>query len=55
MKNTKLSKLWDALQSSYWFLPNVIAGVAVALALILLELDRTGKTPDFWWLYQMDE
>ncbi|PSB21546.1 DUF2254 domain-containing protein [Phormidesmis priestleyi ULC007] len=51
MKNTKLTKLWDSLQSSYWFLPTLIAGVAAVLALILLYVDWMGKSPGFWWLY----
>ncbi|MBD2090219.1 DUF2254 domain-containing protein [Microcoleus sp. FACHB-1515] len=51
MKNTKLAKYWDALRSSYWFLPTLIAGVDFALALGLLEIDRSGKAPGWWWLY----
>lgn len=31
--------LWEALRSSFWFLPGVIVLVAVALALLLVQLD----------------
>ncbi|KAM3100764.1 DUF2254 domain-containing protein [Phormidesmis sp. 146-12] len=51
MKNTKLTKLWDSLQSSYWFLPTLIAVLMAVLALILLYIDWIGKAPGFWWLY----
>ncbi|MEP0920146.1 DUF2254 domain-containing protein [Leptolyngbya sp. DQ-M1] len=53
MKNTKLSKYWDTLQSSYWFFPGVILIAAIALAFTMLHLDRTGKsgTTHLWWLY----
>lgn len=42
MKNVKLSKLWDSLHSSYWFLPTIMAVIAIALAFIMLALDRAG-------------
>lgn len=51
MKNIKLSKVWDTLHSSYWFIPSVMAVVATILAFIMLMLDRTGKTIDYWWIY----
>ncbi len=51
MNNTKLVKVWDTLRSSYWFLPTVIAGTAFVLALGVLEIDRSGNTPGWWWLY----
>ena len=43
MKNIKLSKLWDSLHSSYWFLPTIMAGIAIALAFTMLRLDRAGN------------
>ncbi|BAY65675.1 hypothetical protein NIES22_57820 [Calothrix brevissima NIES-22] len=43
MKNVKLSKLWDQLHSSYWFIPAVMAVAATALAFIMLNLDRSGN------------
>ncbi|MGG6263963.1 DUF2254 domain-containing protein [Leptolyngbya sp. AN03gr2] len=53
MKNTKLSKYWDTLQSSYWFLPSLVLIAAIALAFTMLHLDRTSEsgTTELWWLY----
>jgi len=52
MRNVKISKLWDQLHSSYWFIPAVMAVVATALAFTMLNLDRTGKVDiDYWWIY----
>ena len=52
MRNVKVSKLWDSLHSSYWFIPAVMAVVGTALALIMLNLDRTDKVKiDYWWVY----
>lgn len=52
MKNVKLSKLWDTLHSSYWFIPSVMAILTTALAFIMLMLDRTGKAGlNYWWSY----
>lgn len=51
MKNARVSKLWDALHSSYWFLPSVMAVLATILAFTMLMLDRTGKSIDYWWIY----
>ncbi|MBD0390195.1 MAG: DUF2254 domain-containing protein [Nostoc sp. C3-bin3] len=52
MRNVKISKLWDQLHSSYWFIPTVMAVVATALAFTMLNLDRTGKVNiDYWWIY----
>jgi uncharacterized membrane protein len=52
MKNVKLSKLWDTLHSSYWFIPAIMAVLATALAFIMLTLDRSGKADiNYWWSY----
>lgn len=54
MKNIKLSKLWDSLHSSYWFLPTIMAVLAVGLAVMMLTLDRKGYYGTFeeWgWIY----
>lgn len=52
MRNVKLSKFWDQLHSSYWFIPAVMAVLTTALALIILTFDRTGKVEiDYWWVY----
>lgn len=51
MNHTKLAKVWDTLRSSYWFLPTLVAAIAFVLALGVLEIDRSGNAPDWWWLY----
>lgn len=54
MDNTKLSKVWDSLHSSYWFVPTLMAVVAIALAFIMLTLDRAGLSgpiEGLGWLY----
>ncbi|MEG3851272.1 DUF2254 domain-containing protein [Microcoleus sp. herbarium19] len=51
MKNVKLSKLWDSLHSSYWFIPTLMAVGSIILAFTMLTLDRTGRTPNWWWIY----
>ncbi|MGH1396390.1 MAG: DUF2254 domain-containing protein [Trichormus sp.] len=52
MRNVKISKMWDQLHSSYWFIPAVMAVVATALAFIMLNLDRTDKVEiSYWWVY----
>lgn len=53
MKNIKLSKFWDSLHSSYWFVPTIMAISAIALALTMLTLDRTDKVriEKLGWLY----
>jgi uncharacterized membrane protein len=50
----KLQKLWDSLHSSYWFVPTIMAILAVALAFSMLTLDRMGKVGSIekWgWIY----
>ncbi len=42
MKNVKIAKFWDSLQSSYLFVPAVIVAIAIALAVAMLTLDRQG-------------
>lgn len=53
MKNVKLTKLWDSLHSSYWFLPSVMVLGGIILAFATLTLDRTDKVKmDQWsWIY----
>jgi len=51
MKNVKLSKLWDSLHSSYWFIPTLMAASSIILAWAMLTVDRTGSTPNWWWIY----
>lgn len=54
MKNIKLGKLWDSLHSSYWFVPALMAGLAITMALAMLTLDRAGKSgpiEKLAWIY----
>jgi len=54
MKNIKLSKLWDSLHSSYWFVPTIMAVSAIALAFTMLTLDRvvkSGLIEKLGWIY----
>lgn len=54
MRNTKLSKFWDTLRSSYWFLPGIMALASMMLAFTLLEIDQTEtiKTGKLSWIYR---
>jgi uncharacterized membrane protein len=54
MKNIKLSKLWDSLHSSYWFVPTIMAVSAISLAVAMLTLDRRGASgaiAELGWTY----
>jgi len=51
MKNVKLSKIWDSLHSSYWFIPTLMAVGSMILASAMLTLDRTGNIPNWRWIY----
>lgn len=54
MKNIKLGKLWDSLHSSYWFVPTLMALMAIALAFGMLSLDRAAKSDpieSLGWIY----
>ena len=35
-----LSKLWDSLHSSFWFIPTLMVAVAIALAFMTISLDE---------------
>ncbi len=54
MKNAQLSKLWDRLHSSYWFIPTLMAAGAIALAFLMLTLDRTveDQVTKLSWIYR---
>jgi uncharacterized membrane protein len=54
MTNIKLSKLWDTLHSSYWFVPTLMAIVSVSLAVAMLRIDRAGNygvIKEWGWIY----
>jgi uncharacterized membrane protein len=54
MRNIKLSKFWDTLRSSYWFLPSLIAVAGMILAFAMLALDQAEavKTGELDWIYR---
>ncbi|WP_013334674.1 DUF2254 domain-containing protein [Gloeothece verrucosa] len=54
MKSAKLSKIWDVLHTSYWFVPTVMAISSVGLAFIMLILDQklgSGLVKKLGWIY----
>lgn len=53
MKNVKLTKVWDSLHSSYWFLPSLMVLGGIILAFSTLTLDRTDKVKmeEWSWIY----
>lgn len=51
MNNVKLVKVWDALHTSYWFLPGILAISSIILAVVTLTLDRIIDFDDWDWLY----
>ncbi|WP_414623201.1 DUF2254 domain-containing protein [Calothrix sp. CCY 0018] len=54
MKNIRLGKLWDSINSSYWFVPAVMMIGAIAIAFGLLRLDRLGyygPLEKWGWIY----
>jgi uncharacterized membrane protein len=54
MKNINWVKLWDSLHSSYWFVPTIMAVSAIALAVAMLTLDRSGTSgaiAELGWIY----
>ncbi|MBW4667437.1 MAG: DUF2254 domain-containing protein [Cyanomargarita calcarea GSE-NOS-MK-12-04C] len=54
MRNIKLSKLWDTLHSSYWFVPTLMAIASVGLAVTMLRIDRAGNygvIKEWGWIY----
>jgi uncharacterized membrane protein len=39
----KLKRLWSNLRASFWFVPSLIVGGSIALAMALIEADSTGS------------
>lgn len=54
MENIGLSKLWNSLRFSYWFLPSLMATGGIGLAFIALAIDKADviQTEALSWLYQ---
>lgn len=56
MKQTKFSKLWDSLHSSFWFVPTLMVVLAIALSFLTIRLDQTLKTNiirQLGWAYSL--
>ena len=41
MKYAKLTKLWDSLHSSFWFVPTLMVVLAIALSFIAIWIDHS--------------
>ncbi|MGB6017847.1 MAG: DUF2254 family protein, partial [Nodosilinea sp.] len=41
MKYAKLTKLWDSLHSSFWFVPSLMVLLAIALSFITIWIDHS--------------
>ncbi|WP_353931131.1 DUF2254 domain-containing protein [Okeanomitos corallinicola TIOX110] len=54
MKNIKLNKLWDALHSSYWFLPSVMVTLGICLVIIMLFIDHQVNFSSIGLIYSGD-
>ncbi len=52
---TRLSYYWDALQTSYWFVPAVLNVLAAIVAVAMISLDHqiqdAARKTDVWWIY----
>jgi uncharacterized membrane protein len=50
----RLRKVWDSLQSSYWFVPSLMMAMAIVLWFLTTSLDQrlSGSGKGYWgWLY----
>jgi uncharacterized membrane protein len=54
MKNVKLTQFWDALLTSYWFVPGMLALGAVVLELTMLSIDRRFSFEYLGWIFSGD-
>lgn len=53
LSSTRLAAFWDGLRSSFWFLPSIMAGAAIALSFVLVAMDRwvgTEAAREVGWL-----
>jgi uncharacterized membrane protein len=51
---TRLASFWDRLQTSFWFLPATMAGMAIALSFLLVQVDNligVETVKNAGWLY----
>lgn len=56
MKNNKLSKLWDSLNSSFWFVPTLMVTLAIGLSFLTIWFDQSSESniiETFRWTYTL--
>ncbi|MBD2054513.1 DUF2254 domain-containing protein [Oculatella sp. FACHB-28] len=56
MKYAKLSKLWDSLHSSFWFVPTLMVVLALGLSFITIAIDQSRETNiigELGWAYSL--
>ncbi len=56
MKYAKLSKLWDSLHSSFWFVPTLMVLLAIALSFITIGIDHSQEATlveNIGWAYSL--
>jgi uncharacterized membrane protein len=56
MQYTKLSKLWDSLHSSFWFVPALMVTLAIALSFLTIAIDQRRETDllsNLGWAYSL--
>ena len=56
MRYAKLSKLWDSLHSSFWFVPTLMVVLAIGLSFITIAIDQSRETNiigELGWAYSL--
>lgn len=56
MKYIKLSKLWDSLHSSFWFVPTLMVVLAIGLSFLTIKIDQSTETDiigELGWAYSL--
>ncbi|WP_204151822.1 DUF2254 domain-containing protein [Leptolyngbya sp. CCY15150] len=56
MESAQLSKWWDSLHSSFWFVPSLMVGLAIGLSLLTIGIDHRIEADiisDMTWLYSL--
>ncbi len=56
MKSAKLGKLWDSLQTSFWFVPTLMLVMALGLSFITIGIDQSAETniiEKLGWAYSL--
>jgi uncharacterized membrane protein len=56
MKSAKLSKWWDSLHSSFWFVPSLMVGLAIGLSFFTIGIDHRLEVDiisDVSWMYSL--